>query len=107
MFYMALHEGAPTGDFRDAYAFLSKANQAERSYERFRDAYLGIQSVEISEVNYVRGQTDEDEITSVNVTVRIVDEDGAATRYDTTYKVVIEEGEWRLDERTVEVLPCS
>ncbi|MFZ4663482.1 MAG: hypothetical protein ACOYNY_41135 [Caldilineaceae bacterium] len=101
-YYQALNQGASTGDFYTAYNLLSQNQRARRSYDSLKSNYLDITSTQVEEIVLL----DEYETAAtVHVIVRLEFRNLRISRYDVTYHLVKEDGQWRLDRSSIKQLP--
>jgi len=100
-FYNALDTGAQSGDFSQAYSYLSSNRQSRQSYTEFADSFATTIGVEIKSLELLESDSDSASVNAVIIATDTIQNGMQKASYNIVYQLIKEEGIWKMSEATV------
>ena len=111
-FYNAIDIGTKSGDFTEAYAYLSKRRQNRQSYAEFVSGFATTTAVVIESLEQLESDSNLASVNAVIVATDVMQNGIQKASYDIVYQVIKEDGIWKMDEAKIsrlnlEVVPAT
>ncbi|MCB0094444.1 MAG: LysM peptidoglycan-binding domain-containing protein [Caldilineaceae bacterium] len=100
-YYAAIHRGLSTNDLREAYGYWSNARKSGSTYAGFRNAYADTRAITVHDVTVTRQEGRTATVIALVTTTDWVNQRLVDLHYETTYTLVVEGNQWRVNKPSI------